>query len=87
MAAAHPKIIDAIRPGQMGKRYRVGTFVDERGRVNCHMRTYYNREWDGCVEYDVLAVSGIAAKNAAAAARKRDDADRAACESTGRGEA
>lgn len=63
--------IDATKPGEDGRVFRVGTFAwqGKRGpRVNTYTR-YYNRDWDGCVEFDVLASSGVEAKKAARLAR------------------
>lgn len=64
------KEIDALKPGEMGKRYRVGTFPVPRGdgspstRFNAYT-LWYNAAWEGCVEYEVIAPDGRTAKRAA----------------------
>lgn len=56
-------------PDNGRKHYRVGTFVDERGRVTAYT-TWYNKTWAGCIELEVMAASGASAKKAAILARK-----------------
>ena len=68
------KIIDALLPGQAGKRYIVGTFpmAGRPGRFTAYLRDY-SFQWSGCVQYDVRAPSGEAAKRAAIKERRRDE--------------
>ena len=64
--------VDASEPGKTKSHYRVGTFPNcpsERGRQPRAYLRWYNPEWEGCVEYDVVAPSGEAAKKAAIRAR------------------
>lgn len=63
------------------RTYRVGTFAEDRGpkrkpRVSAYTM-YYSPEWSGCVEYDIEAESGAAAKKIAIARRREEDAARA----------
>jgi hypothetical protein len=66
------KTIDALRPGEMGRRYVVATFPGERpGQFRAYSRIY-NPAWAGCVEYEVIAASGAEAKRAAIKARREE---------------
>lgn len=67
--------IDALQRGEIGKLYRVGTFPGlNRRKPTAYLRDY-NPQWKGCVEYDVIAANGAAAKKAAINARAKE-ADR-----------
>lgn len=60
--------IDASEAWRAINTYRVGTFKHDFG-VLAYLRDY-NPQWPGCVEYDVEAPDGTAAKKAAIKARK-----------------
>ena len=61
-------VIDALKPGEMGRLYHVATFDDGK-RVSAYT-LWYNREWDGCIMFDVIASNGRVAHKAAKDARR-----------------
>lgn len=64
------KLPHALRHGEMGRRYIVGTFpADRPSQFRAYLR-HYMADWEGCIEYEVVAANGQAAKRAAIAARK-----------------
>ena len=61
-------LINASEPGKTRGRYRVGTFPNGGRQPIAYLR-WYSPKWEGCIEYDVVASSGAAAKKAAIRAR------------------
>ena len=67
------RYIDALPTGGTGQTFVVGTFADEnRWRIRAYLRGYLPT-WPGCIEYEVLAVSGAAARKAAIEARHKHE--------------
>lgn len=63
-------VIDALKQGERGRIYRVGTFATD-GLVTAYLRDY-NPQWSGCIEYWVAAYNGDEAKRAAIKERKTE---------------
>lgn len=60
------------------RTYRVATFAEDRG-PNRKLRfsaytLWYSPEWPGCIQYDIEAESGTAAKKIAIARRREHEA-------------
>lgn len=61
-----------MKPAPKLRQYRVGTFYDPTGSqpIRAYTRDYHP-DWSGCVEYDIQAESGAAAKRQAILERRQ----------------
>lgn len=76
--SANRKKVNALESGETGSTFIVGTFpgdpYNNGSRRKASAYTYwYNPEWKGCIEYEVMAMTGKDAKRAAIKARRQEE--------------